>query len=301
MTHPIVRSILLALTIPLVLPHTGWAQAETPAADSLWAAGDMAGAASAYRAALADHPDDPRLVLRLGIALYRTERYDEALPLLDQAAGIHPAPAFAHWFRAQTFAATDRPAEAMAALELATAEGGIPHSTVAQTPVFQSLAGNPDFEALMESIKPCTTPEYRQFDFWIGEWEVRNPAGQLAGTNSITREYDGCVLVEHWEGAGGGAGTSQNFYHKGDGKWHQNWIDSQANGPLWLVGGLDDDGAMVMKDVDQTKSPVNRITWTPNPDGSVRQHWEQSEDAGATWATVFDGLYVPRERTAEGP
>jgi hypothetical protein len=61
------------------------------------------------------------------------------------------------------------------------------------------------------------------------------------------------------------------------------------------VGGLDESGAMVMTDVDRTTSPLNRITWSPNPDGSVRQHWEQSSDGGTTWATIFDGLYVPRE------
>lgn len=291
---------ILVLVLPIVLPHTLQAQAETPIADSLWAAEDMAGAATAYGTALAEHPDDPRVTLRLGIALYRTERYDEAIPLLEKATAIHPSPAFGHWFLAQTYAATDRPAQAVAALKLATADGAIPYPTVVGTAVFESLAGNPDFEAFMESIQPCTAPEYRQFDFWIGEWEVRNPAGQLAGTNSITREYEGCLLVERWEGAGGGAGTSQNFYHKGDGRWHQNWIDSQANGPLWLVGGIDDDGSMVMTDVDPTNSPLSRITWTPNPDGSVRQHWEQSTDGGETWGTVFDGLYVPREQSTVG-
>jgi hypothetical protein len=147
----------------------------------------------------------------------------------------------------------------------------------------------------VESIKSCTSPEYRQFDFWIGEWEVRDPAGQFVGTSSITREYNGCLLVEHWQGRI--AGTSQNFYHQGDGKWHQNWIDGQANGPLWLVGGLDESGSMVMTDVDPKTMPRNRITWTPGPDGSVRQHWQQSQDGGDTWETVFDGRYVPRDET----
>ena len=32
---------------------------------------------------------------------------------------------------------------------------------------------------------PCSTPEYRQFDFWIGDWVVYTPAGQIAGTNKI--------------------------------------------------------------------------------------------------------------------
>jgi hypothetical protein len=70
-------------------------------------------------------------------------------------------------------------------------------------------------------------------------------------------------------------------------------------GPLWLVGGVDGTGAMVMTDADPSASPLNRITWTPNPDGTVRQHWEQSTDAGATWATIFDGLYAPRGSAAE--
>ena len=36
---------------------------------------------------------------------------------------------------------------------------------------------------------------------------------------------------------------------------------------------------------------LERITWTSNPDGTVRQHWEQSTDGGKTWTTAFDGLY----------
>jgi hypothetical protein len=35
----------------------------------------------------------------------------------------------------------------------------------------------------------------------------------------------------------------------------------------------------------------HRITWTPNADGSVRQHWQSTDDAGR-WTTVFDGRYV---------
>ena len=30
---------------------------------------------------------------------------------------------------------------------------------------------------------PCSAPEYRQFDFWLGEWEVQNPQGQVVGKN----------------------------------------------------------------------------------------------------------------------
>ena len=36
---------------------------------------------------------------------------------------------------------------------------------------------------------------------------------------------------------------------------------------------------------------LNRITWTPNKDGTVRQLWEASTDQGKTWQVAFDGLY----------
>src|SRR5918996_1555494 len=52
------------------------------------------------------------------------------------------------------------------------------------------------------SPAPCAAPEYRQFDFWLGDWNVYNPAGALVGTNRVTREFDGCVLQEHWVAAG---------------------------------------------------------------------------------------------------
>jgi hypothetical protein len=35
----------------------------------------------------------------------------------------------------------------------------------------------------------------------------------------------------------------------------------------------------------------HRITWTPDADGSVRQHWETQDDAGQ-WSTAFDGRYT---------
>jgi len=48
---------------------------------------------------------------------------------------------------------------------------------------------------------PCSGAEYRQFDFWIGDWEVQLPDGKPAGTNRISRILDGCVIQVHqlWE------------------------------------------------------------------------------------------------------
>ena len=40
------------------------------------------------------------------------------------------------------------------------------------------------------------------------------------------------------------------------------------------------------------KETLNRITWTANDDGTVRQVWASSEDDGQNWRTLFDGLYT---------
>lgn len=33
---------------------------------------------------------------------------------------------------------------------------------------------------------PCCAAEHRQFDFRLGDWEVRDPAGKVVGRNRIT-------------------------------------------------------------------------------------------------------------------
>ena len=139
---------------------------------------------------------------------------------------------------------------------------------------------------------PCSAPEYRQFDFWLGDWDVTNPAGKAAGHNHITSEYGGCVLQEHWTGAGGSVGSSFNIYDPVRKVWHQTWVDN-AGTLLEIEGGLKD-GSMVMSGEQlqpDGKKLLNRITWTPK-DGKVRQFWETSADGGKTWQVSFDGLYA---------
>jgi hypothetical protein len=130
-----------------------------------------------------------------------------------------------------------------------------------------------------------------EFDFWIGDWEVYSD-GKLAGTSSIRPILDGCVVQEMWSGAQGSAGSSLNSYNPQTGKWQQSWV--WRNGTtLDLAGGLED-GRMVLQGDSvnrEGEALLNRITWTPNADGTVRQHWEVSKDQGTSWQTAFDGLY----------
>lgn len=137
----------------------------------------------------------------------------------------------------------------------------------------------------------CDAAEHRQFDFWLGEWNVRTSDGKLAGVNSIKREYDGCVLHERYSTARGYSGESLNMYDAGRKVWHQTWVDT-SGALLLLEGGLRA-GSMVLEGQSlDAKGQITkqRITWTPNPNGTVRQHWE-STDAKGEWSTVFDGTY----------
>jgi len=138
----------------------------------------------------------------------------------------------------------------------------------------------------------CDPAEYRQFDFWLGTWQVQTPDGKVAGTNRITREYDGCVIHERYTGAKTYRGESLNSYDPARKVWHQTWVDNQGL-LLLLEGGLRDK-SMVLEGESigaSGKPSQQRITWTPNADGSVRQHWEASDDSGK-WTTVFDGKYT---------
>lgn len=147
--------------------------------------------------------------------------------------------------------------------------------------------------AVSTSQKPCSTEKHRQFDFWVGEWDVTQ-GDKPAGRNRIELLHDECVLSEYWTSAVGHfSGSSLNIYDQANDKWHQTWVD--VSGTLLQLDGNFVDGHMVLSGAmpapDGNGMVEQRITWTPNEDGSVRQHWESRND-GEEWNTLFDGLYV---------
>ena len=146
--------------------------------------------------------------------------------------------------------------------------------------------------------QPCVAPEHRQFDFWIGEWDVHEPSGKRVGENRITRIHNGCALLEEWRGNGGVTGSSLNTFDRDRQTWHQTWVDS-TGGLLTLEGGLAE-GAMLLRGESVESGPprkrtLQRIRWQPQPDGRVRQLWEASSDEGKTWTIAFDGWYTRKK------
>jgi hypothetical protein len=76
------------------------------------------------------------------------------------------------------------------------------------------------------------------------------------------------------------------------------WVDS-TGGRLDLAGGLEGNVMILSSTSPRAEKPgvavTHKITWTPSPDGSLRQFWQSSEDGGKTWTTVFDGKYVRKK------
>lgn len=142
---------------------------------------------------------------------------------------------------------------------------------------------------------PCAEGPFREFDFWAGEWDVRDPQGKLAGINTISTEENGCVLVERWRSANGGSGQSYNYYDPTAKRWKQLWIGFSL---LLHMEGDFSDGSMRLEGplqyLGQSRTTTLRGTWTQLPGGRLRQHFEESQDGGATWTTWFDGYYTRR-------
>jgi hypothetical protein len=139
----------------------------------------------------------------------------------------------------------------------------------------------------------CCTEAYREFDFWVGKWEVSLADGSIAGENLIERTQDGCALQESWTSARAGfTGTSLNFYNPRLGLWEQLWVDN--SGTILKLKGKRKGNQMILSS-DPLPGPdgmenINRITWTLLEDGRVRQLWELIQGENQR-RVVFDGYY----------
>jgi len=144
----------------------------------------------------------------------------------------------------------------------------------------------------------CAAPEYRAFDFWLGEWDVYVTGTEnLAGRSSIVSEDTGCVITEHYRSTRAPyTGRSVNIYDRATGHWNQVWVDS--TGEITRFVGGPHNGGMRLTDpanvvAGQPGTTHTRMTFSVNADGSVRQLGETSPD-GVTWTARYDFTYRRR-------
>ena len=145
--------------------------------------------------------------------------------------------------------------------------------------------------------EPCATAQRHEFDFVIGNWLVRDSAGQARGTATIARAYAGCVLLETWIGAGSeGEGLGIIGFEPASGSWHRDYLDDA--GVVLSLEGRMEGPAMTMRGKEYRPEGVrvHRATWRPRSDGSIEERWEISADGERSWQVRFEGVF---QRIAE--
>jgi hypothetical protein len=146
---------------------------------------------------------------------------------------------------------------------------------------------------------PCSHVAYRQFDFWIGEWEAYGKNGQKAGDSKISVILDGCIILEEWTSAGKQSGLtytgkSFNTYNSATRQWQQTWVDN-VGGTTEFLRGEGTEGKIIFY-ADKVTGPngktyMRRLSFTKLSVDMVRQFGEKSDDGGKTWATEYDLEY----------
>ena len=267
-------------------------------ADDHFAAAEWAPAIEAYERLLENDDANADNWFQLARAYHETDAGKKSISAYKKA--LEQETTFrrrAYFHLARAYMTAGEPELALGALEDLGQLGGVSYRTLEGTAQFAGLADDARYQAVLTQLRPCSSPEHRHFDFWLGEWNV-SAVGSPGTTafNKISSVQDGCAILEEYSvGQGGFAGMSISFYNPVTGKWHQAWM-SNSGGAVQLEGGLDADGAMVMTDenlgVSEASGTVNRVTWTPLEDGRVRQHWQSRPRESGEWTTVFDGYYA---------
>ncbi|MFN0184865.1 MAG: hypothetical protein ACKVQR_13710 [Aquabacterium sp.] len=156
-------------------------------------------------------------------------------------------------------------------------------------------------------MAPCSAPEHRQLDFWLGRWDVRwdaqagMPAG--SGSNSITRELGACVVQEAFTGGpstGGLVGHSVSGFHAPSKRWRQTWVDNQG-GHFVLVGGPQGERFVLVASRLSDGAPAQRMVFEDITGSSLTWRWQVTADAGSNWADQWVIRYTRVAKPAADP
>lgn len=266
----------------------------------LMAEQSYAEAAEKFKEFLATAPEHPDALFGAGYCLHMVGKIDEAIPYHEKAAQTRQFRQIGLYNLGCAWALKGEKDKAVGYLEQAFAAGMVSAEQYANDPDLKSLKGHPRFERLMVQVeRGRLAQEFRQLDFWLGSWTVKDPAGTVLGTDRVTPAEGGYALLQHWQGPRL-QGHSLTWYDTVEKKWRQTWVDS-TGGSIVSTGTLVD-GAMKFEGVHHYRNGnvrKNRTTLATTADGGVRYVIEESSDEGATWSPVFEGVYTSAEGTVE--
>lgn len=297
----LIFSFLLSSIAPLAMCQ-GSGHPTLQRADSLFFALDYKNAQPLYEKLLMDTSHDALHLNRLGFTLYSTGNYAAAekaykRALAAGASGGLKASILSRLARINSARGQDK--ESMDEIDSSISLGYINYHELDSVVDFNKLRSNARFKQLRDkiynSLYPCANdPHCREFDFWIGEWQVyATGTNNYAGHSLIQKVSGGCALLENWQSAVS-EGKSLNFVDDSTNKWKQVWVGSYPMGKQDFINGEYKDSAMRFtfetKDVQGHKQIGRFIFYNQGPD-QVRQFNETSSDGGKTWVTSYDFTY----------
>ena len=296
--------VIRAFLVVLLLTAGAFAQpaAVTPEmraeANSLYQKQDWPGAAAAYEKIVKLEDTNVGARYRYGLSLLESGKTSEAQPHLEKAFNTAPNPFFALAL-ARVYARTGNKEKAYEVLDKTPAMGGILPAVLEGEKDFAAFKDETRFKDLVHrsdlTVNPCkASPNFRQFDFWIGEWDAKNAQGVTVGSSSIQLILGQCVIFENWSTPVSN-GKSFNIFDTKDGKWHQNWVDDRGTNVHYIGSLVDGKMVYVADTVRNGVKALARMTFSKLPNGDVRQLGENSTDEGKTWATTFDFIYVRKK------
>jgi len=275
-------------------------------ADSLFFAQEWRAAKNTYEKILSDTSHNGIAWNRLGFSNYNLGNYDKAIQCYNKAltfngsAGLK-ASVYSRMARVQ--ALKDEKEKAVSSIDSAINNGYLNLNELDTLKDFNNIRGVQTFNILRQKLYailfPCMADAHaREFDFWVGEWDVYvTGTNQLAGHSLIQMVSGGCAILENWDSPSS-TGKSINFIDPNTNKWKQSWSGSYANGNQEFINGEYRDSAMHFdfetKDSQGNKVAGHFIFYNQGPN-QVRQFSESSPDGGKTWTTNYDFTYVRKK------
>ena len=158
---------------------------------------------------------------------------------------------------------------------------------------------------MSDPTRPCTSPEARQFDFWLGDWDLSWPAEQgggevgerQTGYNRITKLFGDCVIEENFTTNDASfRGHSVSVYDVAAGTWRQTWVDS-TGGYLVFTGSFHGETMELRTQPSERdgETVVQRMVFSGIAADSLEWAWQRSRDGGATWNDLWNISYLRRD------
>ncbi len=268
-------------------------------ASAAYEAKDWQKAARLYQGIAEGDPRNPRMWYRLAFSLHELGEHAKSIEAYKKSMEAGLPPAMGEYQIAQDYAALKENDKSLEFLQKAADHGYNQPEQLDEDSEFGGMHGDARFAKIVKQAqrnqKPCAyTPENRQFDFWLGEWNVVTTQGATqAGSSKIELILGDCVVQENWTGGGGGTGKSYNIYNLSLKRWEQYWVDS-SGGNIFFYGGLKEGvmdywtDAIPQPDGTTLKRHLQFIKIGPD---TVRQFSQGSKDDGKTWSVEYDFTY----------